>query len=95
MENIQLIELAYKSISFDDLQHIFGLNRHTVEKIAVERQWKANEDPQFLHPRSNGSFFRSLAKISLPSSLSCIDRLVTTANGNLAKLAELVCFLER
>ena len=63
MENIQLIELAYKSISFDDLQHIFGLNRHTAEKIVAERQWKVNEDPNFLHPRSNGSFVRSFVHV--------------------------------
>ncbi|CAF1059573.1 unnamed protein product [Rotaria sordida] len=76
IQNVQLIELAYKSISFDDLQKFFGLNRKMVQQICNERAWQIDSGGIYVLPKSN-------------------DNLSAASNTNLAKLVELVCFLER
>ncbi|CAF1450195.1 unnamed protein product [Adineta ricciae] len=75
IQNVQLIELAYKSISFDDLQKLFGLSKKMVEQICNERQWQVDAGGVYVLPKRND--------------------VSTVSNSNLAKLVELVCFLER
>ncbi|CAF1187306.1 unnamed protein product [Adineta steineri] len=76
IQNVELIELAYKSISFDDLQKIFGLNTKMVEQICNERGWQIDAGGVYVSPKRN-------------------DNMNAVSNSNLAKLVELVCFLER
>jgi len=54
IENVELIELSYKSISFDDIHKVFGLNRKSVEQICVERDWQVDADGIHLLPKRNG-----------------------------------------
>jgi len=76
IQNIELIELAYKSISFDDLQKHFGLNTKMVQQICNERAWQIDSEGIYVLPKRN-------------------DKIYGASNSNLAKLVELVCFLER
>ncbi|UJR34913.1 hypothetical protein I4U23_027691 [Adineta vaga] len=75
IQNVQLIELAYKSISFDDLEKIFGFNKKMVEQICHERHWQIDVGGIYVLPKRND--------------------VSAVSNSNLAKLVELVCFLER
>ena len=94
IENVRLIELAYKSISFDDLEKVFGLNRRMLEQICLERQWQIESDGIHLLPHRHGSFFSRFSSKG-NSFLFFSAHLSSTSNSNLAKLAELVCFFER
>ncbi|CAF0868299.1 unnamed protein product [Rotaria sp. Silwood1] len=76
IQNVELIELAYKSISFDDLQKIFGLNTKMIQQICNERAWQIDSGGIYVLPKRN-------------------DNISAASNTNLAKLVELVCFLER
>lgn len=91
-QNVQLIELAYKSISLDDLQKLFGLNRKMVEQICNERGWQIDSEGIYVFPKRSGLFFSSHSSID-PYFSS--DKPSSTSNSNIAKLVELVCFLER
>jgi len=76
IQNVELIELAYKSISFDDLQKLFGFNNKMVQQISNERHWQIDAGGIYVLPKR-------------------YDNTFTPSNSNLAKLVELVCFLER
>jgi hypothetical protein len=92
IQNVQLIELAYKSISFDDLDKLFGLHTKMVEQICKERGWQIDAGGVYVLPKRNGMqllFFLYL------NYLFYLDNLSAASNSNLAKLVELVCFLER
>jgi hypothetical protein len=93
--NIQLIELAYKSISYDDLHKSFGLSRQMAEQIRDERQWQADADGIHLLPQRHGARRCETRPTRLCAVASRLDPLSATSNTNLAKLVELVCFLER
>lgn len=56
MQNIELIELAYKSISFDDLQKFFGLNKKMAIQICNERSWQIDSGGIYVLPKHNGLF---------------------------------------
>lgn len=65
MQNVALIELAYKSISFEDLHKLFGLNAKLVQQICNERGWQIDAGGVFVLPKRNGS--------SLPLVLRLLD----------------------
>ncbi len=91
---MELIELAYKSISFDDLQKLFGLNQKMVQQICNDRNWQIDAGGVYVLPKRNGLFY--LTKFYLKIYyFYLVDNLSAVSNSNLAKLVELVCFLER
>jgi hypothetical protein len=57
IQNIQLIELAYKSISFEDLQKLFGLNQKMIQQICNERNWQIDAGGVYVLPKRNGLFY--------------------------------------
>lgn len=54
IQNIELIELAYKSISFDDLQKTFGFNTKMAQQICNERSWQIDSGGIYVLPKRNG-----------------------------------------
>lgn len=63
-QNVQLIELAYKSVSFDDLQKLFGLNRKMVEQICAERGWQIDSGGLYIFPKRTGLFSQQNSPIN-------------------------------
>jgi hypothetical protein len=57
IQNVELIELAYKSISFDDLQKIFGLNTKMIQQICNDRGWQIDSGGIYILPKRNGFIF--------------------------------------
>jgi hypothetical protein len=57
IQNVELIEVAYKSISFDDLQKIFGLNTKMVQQICNDRGWQIDSGGIYILPKRNGFIF--------------------------------------
>ncbi len=57
IQNVELIELAYKSISFDDLQKLFGLNVKLVQQICNDRSWQIDAGGIYILPKRNGRIF--------------------------------------
>jgi len=57
IQNVELIELAYKSISFDDLQKLFGLNTNMIQQICNDRSWQIDSGGVYVLPKRNGSIF--------------------------------------
>ena len=53
-QNVQLIELAYKSISFDDLQKLFGFHRKMVEQICNDHGWQVDSGGIYVLPKRSG-----------------------------------------
>ncbi|CAF1262446.1 unnamed protein product [Rotaria magnacalcarata] len=53
IQNVELIELAYKSISFDDLQKFFGLNTKMVQQICNDRAWQMDSAGVYVLPKHN------------------------------------------
>lgn len=90
IENVQLIEMAYKSISFDDLQKFFGLNRTSVEQICLERHWQMDPDGIHLLPHRYGSpsfLFSIVSRFSflLSSSFRCSSNNVEFELGQIGR----------
>jgi hypothetical protein len=63
IQNIELIELAYKSISFDDLQKTFGLHSKMVQQICNERGWQIDSGGIYILPKRNGWIFNLKKKL--------------------------------
>ncbi|CAF4445319.1 unnamed protein product [Rotaria sp. Silwood2] len=61
IQNVELIELAYKSISFDDLQKFFGLNANMIKQICNDRAWQIDSGGIYVLPKRNDN-------ISAPSN---------------------------
>ena len=57
IQNLELIELAYKSMSFDDLQKIFSHNTKLVQQICNDRAWQIDSGGIYVLPKRNGLFF--------------------------------------
>ncbi|CAF1380241.1 unnamed protein product [Didymodactylos carnosus] len=50
LKNLQLIENAYKSISFDDIQSIFGITSKVARQFCEKRGWQKDSSDLFALP---------------------------------------------